>query len=218
MNRAILVGSENVSNLILMWENMAPKIVIILGHPNKKSFGGALANAYAESARKCGCAVSELHIASMQFDATPASMPPAELEADLVASRAAIAEAQHIVLVYPTWMGTMPARMKGFFERVFTDNFAFRVRPDSLMPEQLLKGRSADVLATMDTPPLLYRFVMGAPGHKMVRRSILGVSGIKPIKIFSFGSLRSSSDAKRARWLERTARRASAVSDRLQSS
>mgnify|MGYP003575384677 FL=1 len=195
---------------------MPPKIVIILGHPDRKSFGGALANAYADSARQAGCVVNELHIASMQFDAAPSGRPPAELEADLAASRTAIAEAKHIVLVYPTWMGAMPARMKGFFERVFADNFAFRFRPDSLVPEQLLKGRSADVLATMDTPPLLYRLVLGAPGHKMVRSSILGVSGIKPVKIFSFGPLRSSPDAKRAHWLERTARRATTVAHRLQ--
>src|SRR5690606_29017174 len=97
--------------------SMPPKIVIILGHPDRKSFGGALADAYARSARENGCEVSELHIASMQFDAAPSSRPPAQLEDDLAASRAAIAEARHIVLVYPTWMGAMPARMKGFFER-----------------------------------------------------------------------------------------------------
>jgi putative NADPH-quinone reductase len=195
---------------------MSPRIVILLGHPDRKSFGGALAQAYAEHARQAGCIVDEFHIASMQFDAAPSSRPPAEPEADLAAARAAIAEAKHIVLVYPTWMGTMPARMKGFFERAFADNFAFRFRPDSLMPEQLLKGRSADVLATMDTPPLVYRFVLGAPGHKMVRSSILGVSGIKPVKIFSFGPLRSSSEQKRAHWLERTGRRAETVAHKLQ--
>lgn len=197
---------------------MPPRIVIILGHPDRRSFGGALAHAYAERAREAGCIVDELHIASMQFDPAPQSRPPLDLEVDLAASREAISNAKHIVLVYPTWLGTMPARMKGFFERVFADNYAFRFRSDSLMPEQLLKGRSADVLATMDTPPLIYRFVLGAPGHKMVRSSILGVAGIKPVKIFSFGPLRSSSDQTRAHWLARTGHRAMTVAHKLQSS
>lgn len=195
---------------------MSPRILIILGHPDQKSFGGALARSYAEHARNAGCEVDELHLASMEFDATPQGRPPQELESDLAAAREAIFRARHIVLVYPTWLGTMPARMKGFFERVFSDNFAFRFRPESLVPEQLLKGRSADVFATMDTPPLLYRFVLGAPGHKMVRSTILGVSGIKPVKIYSLGPLRSSSEAKRIHWLERAGKRATQVGRLLQ--
>lgn len=44
-------------------------------------------------------------------------------------ARERILKARHLVLVYPTWMGAMPARMKGFFERVFGGDFAFSFKP-----------------------------------------------------------------------------------------
>ena len=126
-------------------------------------------------------------------------------------ARERIKDARHIVLIYPTWLGAMPARMKGFFERVFGDNFAFRFKPESLMPERLLQGRSADVLVTMDTPPLLYRFLLGAPGHRLVRAGILAPAGIAPVRVFSFGPLRTSTDRKRAEWLRSVQAKAKAI-------
>lgn len=67
----------------------------------------------------------------------------------------------------------------------------------------------------MDTPPWAYQWLLGAPGHKQVRHAILGPSGIKPIRIFSYGPLRTSSDEQRKRWLERARTRATSVAAKL---
>ncbi|AAP85957.1 Flavodoxin-like fold domain-containing protein (plasmid) [Cupriavidus necator H16] len=109
----------------------------------------------------------------------------------------------------------MPARLKGFFERVFGNDFAFKFKPKSLFPESFLTGRSADILVTMDTPPWIYRFLLGAPGHRLIRHAILGPSGIRPIKIMTFGPLRASSDGQRQRWLARAQARATSIAKRL---
>lgn len=177
------------------------EVLILLGHPDKRSFGGALAQAYEEGARDAGCQVRLMHLADMEFDAAPRGRP-AGLEPSLEEARERIRGAAHLVLVYPTWLGAMPARMKGFFERVFADDFAFRFAPGARLPERLLKGRSADVLVTMDTPPLAYRWVIGAPGHRMVERAILAPAGIGPVKLSSIGPLKGSSDERRQRWLD----------------
>lgn len=183
------------------------RTLLIVGHPDLKSFGGALAQAYADGALKSGADIEMMHLGSMDFNATPTGRP-GPLEPDLLRAREQILRAHHLVLVYPTWMGAMPARMKGFFERVFGDNFAFRFKEGSALPERLLKGRTADVLVTMDTPPFLYRWLLGAPGHKLVRRAILAPAGISPVRIFSYGPVRGSNDKERARWLEATRERA----------
>ena len=188
----------------------APKVLLVIGHPDTRSFGGALADAYAEGARGRGCEVDVMHLASMDFDAAPVGKP-GPLESDLVAARERILRADHVVLVYPTWLGAMPARMKGFFERVFGDGFAVRFEPGSRLPQRLLKGRSTDVLVTMDTPPLVYRLLLGAPGHKLVRRAILGPAGIEPVRVFSFGPLRDSTERRRAGWLRDAKRRAERI-------
>lgn len=188
----------------------APKVLLVIGHPDPRSFGAALAQAYGEGARASGCEVDVMHLAALDFDATPVGKP-GPLESDLVAARERILSADHVVLVYPTWLGAMPARMKGFFERVFGDGFAFRFEPGSRMPKRLLMGRSADVLVTMDTPPLIYRLLLGAPGHTLVRRAILGPAGIAPVRVFSFGPLRDSTERRRAGWLREARRRAERI-------
>lgn len=193
---------------------MNPTVLLVLAHPDRRSFGAALADAYAAGVRESGCNVELLHLPAMVFDATPAGRP-SELESDLVKARQSIQNAQHIVLVYPTWLGAMPARLKGFFERAFGNGFAFNVKPDTLVPEALLGGRSADILVTMDTPPWIYRWVLGAPGHRLVRHAILGPSGIRPIKIMTFGPLRNSTEHRRGKWLARTQARAASIGRRL---
>jgi len=192
----------------------SPRILLVLAHPDRKSFGGALAGAYEEGLRDAGCRVETLHLNAVSFDAAPQGRPP-PLEAELQAARELIRSSHHLVFVYPTWLGAMPARLKGFFERVLGDGFGSRFKPDSLFPERLLKGRSADVLVTMDTPPLLYRFLLGAPGHRLIRNGILSPTGIEPVRILSFGPLRSSTDHRRARWLEKARERARRVGRRL---
>ncbi len=198
---------EELREYLAKGELACRRTLLIVAHPDPKSFGGALAQAYVDGAIESGAQVEVMHLGSMDFDATPMGRP-GPLEPDLLKAREQILRAQHLVLVYPTWMGAMPARMKGFFERVFGDNFAFRFKEGSRLPERLLKGRTADVLVTMDTPPLLYRWLLGAPGHKLVSRAILGPAGIAPVRIFSYGPLRGSSEKGRARWLEATRDRA----------
>ncbi|AAP85956.1 hypothetical protein PHG204 (plasmid) [Cupriavidus necator H16] len=71
---------------------MKPTVLLILAHPDKRGFGGALAEAYVKPLQAQGCDVEVLHLPAMEFDATPAGRPP-ELEADLVRARAAIQRA-----------------------------------------------------------------------------------------------------------------------------
>lgn len=192
----------------------ASSILVVLAHPDPRSFGGALAQTYAEAARAAGIGVELLHLQALDFDAAPGGRP-GPLEPALLEARRQILQCKHLVLVYPTWLGAMPARMKGFFERVFGDGFAMRFRPDSILPAALLGGRSAEVLVTMDTPPLLYRLLLGAPGHRLVSRAILQPAGIRPVRIHTFGPLKGSSESRRAGWLAQVRKHALRAAARI---
>jgi NAD(P)H dehydrogenase (quinone) len=95
----------------------------------------------------------------------------------------------------------MPALLKGFIERVFLPGFAFEYRENSPFWDRLLTGRSAHLLVTMDAPPWYYRWAYRMPGHNQMKRMILEFSGIKPVKITSFGPMRGSTDRLRKKWL-----------------
>ena len=182
-------------------------ILVILGHPRAESFCAALAQQYAQSARAAGADVRLLNLAELPFDPVlhGGYVSPQTLESSLVSAQADITWAQHIVLVYPNWWGTFPALLKGFFDRVFLPGFAFRYRKDSPMWDKLLAGRSARVLVTMDSPSWYYRWIVGAPGDKQIRKSILQFCGINPVQISHLGPIRGASEAKRAAWLTQVA-------------
>jgi putative NADPH-quinone reductase len=89
--------------------------------------------------------------------------------------------AQHIVLVFPLWVGGMPALLKAWMEQTFRTGFAFQMGPEVGIKRKL-KGRSARLIVTMGAPVLAYRLIFGAFGTRMLRRSILGMSGVGPIR------------------------------------
>lgn len=181
-----------------------PRVLIILGHPSADSLCAGLADAYAQGASSSGCEVRMLRLGKLAFDPLLHAGYGAEqpLEPALRQAQADITWAQHLVWVYPTWWGGMPALLKGFVERVFLPGFAFRYRAGSPLWDRLLAGRSAELLVTMDSPPWYYRWLQHMPGHHQMRKTILQFSGIRPVRIHSIGPVRSADAARRARWLQ----------------
>lgn len=183
---------------------MPKKILVILGQPQRASFGAALAQAYAEGAKAAGAEVKELYLGELKFDpaGTMNHTPSSELESDLVKAQESIKWANHLVFVYPIWWGTIPALLKGFIERVFLPGFAVNFRENSPLWDKLLAGRSARLIVTLNTPSWVYRWVYGRPGHNTMKKTILEFCGIKPVRITEVGPMRNSSAERREQWLK----------------
>lgn len=182
------------------------QVLVIVGHPRRDSLSGALAESYISGAIESGADVETLYIADLSFNLhvehpTPHMQP---LEEDVARSQQLIAWADHIVFVYPTWWGTMPALLKGFIDRVFTSGFAFMEIEGGTGYAPLLSGRTAQLITTMDTPPFVYRFIYGAPGNRALGSATLGFCGITVGSILNFGPVRDSTAEKRKAWLEKT--------------
>lgn len=183
---------------------MSRRITIIQGHPDPA--GGrlchALADSYAAGAQAAGHEVRRVEVATLDFpllrsqtDFALGKPPTAIREA-----QSAIAWAQHLVIVYPLWLGTMPALLKGFLEQTLREGFAFRFESNGRWT-RLLKDRSARIVVTMGMPALAYRWLFGAHGLKMLERSILRFVGIGPIRESLFGMVDRAEAAKRQGWL-----------------
>jgi NAD(P)H dehydrogenase (quinone) len=182
---------------------MPKKILVILGQPQRHSYGGALMLAYSEGARAAGAEVKELYLGDLKFDplATTSLAHLNELEPDLALAQEAIKWADHLVFVYPIWWGTIPALLKGFIERVFLPGFAVNFRKNSPRWDKLLTGRSARLIVTLNTPSWIYRWYFGRPGHNTMKKTILQICGIKPVRITEVGPLKDSTDEKRQQWI-----------------
>ena len=70
------------------------------------------------------------------------------------------------------------------------------------MPAKLLKGKSARIIVTMDTPKWYYWIINRSPGHNSMKKAILEFCGIKPVMISSFAIVKSSDNLKRKKWLD----------------
>ena len=185
--------------------SMKKNIVVIVGHPDSSSYCASLAESYVKAATEEGHEVKLFKLGETNFDPIlhHGYHERQELEPELVVIREAIMWASHLVYVYPIWWGSIPALLKGFFDRTFLPGYAFSYRKDSVWWDKLLAGRSAHLIVTMDTPPWYYRWVYGMPGHKQMKITILEWCGVKPIKITSFAPLRNSTTEQREKWRQK---------------
>ncbi len=180
-------------------------ILIINAHPDKESFCFALAESYKIGAYKSKANVKLVHLIDLKFNPilTYGYRKISELEPDLIQIQQDILWANHLVFVYPNWWATFPALLKGFIDRAFLPNFAFKYHKDNPFWDKLLTGKTARLIVTMDTPSWYYFFINRSPGHNAMKKGILEFCGIKPVKISVFSGIKTSDEAKRKKWLEK---------------
>jgi putative NADPH-quinone reductase len=171
---------------------MPRRIAIIDGHPDpgRERFCHALAEAYAQAAAGAGHDVRRIAIADAAIpflrsgEDWAEGMPVAAIRD----AQDTIAWAEHLVIVYPLWLGSMPALLKAFFEQAFRPGFAIARGKRSLSPG-LLKGKSARIVVTMGMPAILYRLFFRAHSLRSLERNILKFSGIGPIRETLIGNV-----------------------------
>lgn len=183
---------------------MGKRILILNGNPKQQSLCAGLAAAYAAGASQAH-EVRQLALGHLQFDTDlPAGYDRHQpLEPDLQTFQQHLTWAEHLVLVAPVWWGAIPARLKGLIDRTFLPGFAFRYEKGQTWPDQLLKGRTATLLITLDTPPWYFRLFQGAPAVRQLDTATLAFCGFKPVRHHLFGPVIHSDDARRQRWLDK---------------
>ena len=185
---------------------MRKRILVIQGHPDPAGghFCHALGDAYASSAAGAGHEIRTIDLASVDF---PLLRNAAQWEAEpppaIAQAQELLEWARHLVIVFPLWLGDMPALLKGFFEQALRPGFAIaRARPGRLGPK-LLKGRSARVVVTMGMPALFYRIYYRSHSVKSLKRNVLEFCGISPVHTSLIGMVEAK-EHRRA-WLHRIA-------------
>ncbi|ASA24723.1 NAD(P)H-dependent oxidoreductase [Paenibacillus donghaensis] len=111
-------------------------------------------------------------------------------EPSLAVYREQLLWADQIVFIYPIWWGRPPAMLLGYIDQMFSSNFAYKDK-GGLMPEGLLKGKSAVVISSMKGPALYPLFWLNNAHKVLMRRALLGYVGIKKVKFFEFGNMES---------------------------
>ncbi|MGC5774548.1 NAD(P)H-dependent oxidoreductase [Paenibacillus pabuli] len=184
---------------------MKSNILVINGHPDPQSYCKALSDAYVEGARKSGSSVERIDLSHIQFNPNLqyGYRQRTELEPDLVGAQELIRWADHLVFVYPTWWGTMPAILKGFIDRVFLPGFAMKYRDNSQLWDKMLKGKSAHIIVTMDTPRWYNQLIYRHAGHRVMKSNILKFCGVSPVRVTEISPIKNSTEVFRQKWLDK---------------
>jgi len=178
---------------------MGKRIVIIQGHPD--AHGGhlchALADAYAQGARAAGHELRRVEVARLDFPMlrTKEAWTSGTLPEALRDAQDAIGWAQHVVLVFPLWLGTMPALVKAFLEQVLRPGFAVQTGSGSPW-QRALKGRSPRVVGTMGMPASVYRWFYFSHGVRGLERNVLAFCGLGPVRQTLFGMVDGGGKAR----------------------
>ncbi len=184
---------------------MGRRIAVIQGHPDPstKRFGHALAAAYMDGAKEGGHEVVGIDVAGLDFPLLRSKedfehgVPPEAIHR----AQQTIEWSEHLMFVYPLWLGSMPALLKAFLEQVFRPTFAMENPASGVRWKRRLAGKSARVVVTMGMPALVYRWYFRAHSLKSLERNILGFCGIGPIKASLIGAVDTMGSVGRGKWL-----------------
>ncbi|MDP3802334.1 NAD(P)H-dependent oxidoreductase [Brevundimonas sp.] len=185
------------------------RILILDGHPDPDParYCHALAASYAQGAAGTGHVIHRTNLSDLDFPdlRSRSDWEEGPTPAAILALQDQLAWAEHIVIVYPLWLGGMPARLKALLEQAFRPAFAFGGKAVSPGGGKL-KGRSARIVVTMGMPAAAYRVFYFAHSLRSLKRNILALVGIGPVRDTIIGAVETRSDESRKRCLQRLRR------------
>ena len=189
-------------------KNEMRKILLIDAHPDSDRLTSSLVDAYKRGALQSGYDVRTIIIRDMEFNPNLkfGYKKRINLEPDLLMAIDEIKACEHMVWFHPVWWGSLPALLKGFIDRTFLPSIVFDYNESKLGGmgwDGYLEGKSARIIATMDTPTFLYHWIYNAPSVNQLKKATLGFCGVKPVKVTEFSPVKGSKPNTRDRWIKK---------------
>lgn len=166
------------------------RVLMIDGHPATDRLSAHLLDGYA-AALPGDAVVDRVAVRDLDFAPCAAGYAaPQPWEPDLHALAEKLAACDHLVIAFPLWWGAEPSGVKALLDRLLMPRFAFRYHDKDPWWDQLMKGRSADLIVTMDTPPMYLRLAYGNAIWRRWKGQVLGFCGFAPVRFFALGPVR----------------------------
>ncbi|MDD5233192.1 MAG: NAD(P)H-dependent oxidoreductase [Syntrophales bacterium] len=187
------------------------KIVVILAHPDPKSFNHAIARAAVAALKSNGHDVVIHDLYAEKFDPLlPAREIPkdGEVAPDVSACCDEISAAGGIVIVHPNWWGQPPAVLKGWIDRVIRPGTAYMFAEGDQgegVPVGLLNASVAVVFNTSNTPAERENSVFGDPLEAIWKNCVFGLCGVSSFHRKVFSVVVTSTEEERRAWLSEVA-------------
>ena len=190
------------------------RVLMVRAHPVRESLLQAAGDRAASAMTRAGHELRQLDLYADGFEPTvseeewrarnsgAALLPPLQSYAD------ALHWAEHLVLVYPTWFGGLPAMMKGWLDRVWVSGVAYELASGSRHVRSRMRHITRLTVVTTHGGSKFMNSLGGEPGRRMVRRGIRSLCSrsCRPRWVALYGNDRCA-PAKRLEFLDNVERR-----------
>ncbi len=179
------------------------KVLAIIGHQQRGSFCHAVFAAAIDELRASGHQVTDHDLYAEGFDPV---LPPEEIPKDAELAPAIrrhceeVASADGYLVVHPNWWGQPPAMLKGWIDRVLRQGVAYEFGAEGGV-DGFLKGRTALIFTTSNTPREIEMKLFGDPLENLWRTCIFGFCGVEDFHRRNFESIVLSTPEQRREWL-----------------
>lgn len=194
------------------------KILVVYSHPVPESFGAAVRNTVVTALAKQGHEVRLLDLYQMNFDPVMRAgerrtyNDGAPTDPSLSAHIDALRWADGLVFVYPTWWYSLPAMLKGWFERVWAVDVAFENNPTGGRIIPLMRNIRFLGVVTTCGASWMVSHLMGQPGRKIILRGMRPLCAPATRTMFlAHYNMDTSTPQSRASYLEKVRRKLSKV-------
>lgn len=180
------------------------KILLIYAYPNHEGLNYSIKESVLKGIRLEN-EVKEIDLYIDEFDPVlhfDSNQPRRYLheETSTQRYREMIEWSDFLIFIYPIWWSSSPAILKGFIDRVFVKEFAYRYK--GIRPIGLLRGRKAWIINTHDTPAFYARFFQKDYG-RVFSKQILKMCGISTFKHTSISYVRNKGQKELNKQLDR---------------
>ena len=177
------------------------KVYVIIGHQRQGSFCHAIAQTAVEQLKTAGHEIVYHELSAEDFDP---GLRHEEIDGEVTdpVVKQHIAEvlaADGYIVVHPNWWGQPPAMLRGWQDRVLRQDYVYRFTDEGVIG--MLKGKSAVVFTTSNTPREIEQATFGDPLENLWKTCVFGFCGVENFYRRNFESIIMSTPEERSQWL-----------------
>ena len=190
------------------------RVLVVYCHPVPDSFCAAIRDAATQAlgARGWDIRVADLYAEGfdpvMRADERRSYNEGAPTDPALSSHVDNLKWTEAVLFIYPTWWYGLPAMLKGWLDRVWATDVAFRLSEDKSRIVPLMGHVKRVGIVTTCGAPLWWTFMVGQPGRKTILRGMRALCATRCRTLYlAHYTMDASTPATRTAFLEKVSRK-----------
>lgn len=178
-------------------------VKIIYAHPNPWSYNKAILDNVLIALEEAGHRVDLLDLYYDDFNPVMtkydlgAATKQKPVDPKIHEYQKRIENADHLIFIFPIWFESVPAILKGYIDKVFSNGWAYKSVKGKKMPVGQLTYLNATVITTMGVSKSVYRLFFNNAVKGVLINGCLSFCGVQRIKWIKLDKIQTISNEKR---------------------